>query len=155
MHGSPCIWAKTTNEISFGGTEQKLAAWLTASCKKHCETVVYFFVVSYTAYNSKMLTAQKISPMRVSLPVRAARPSARNTVVCSVRKPEQQANLAQPVVAAVAAAMLMGAAMPDDALAARSGGRVGGTASRYMTMLLVWDVIMGYCVCVGSNGPRW
>lgn len=87
--------------------------------------------------NVTMLTAHKVAvaPSKVALPVRSARAGARKTVVCSARKPEQP-SMAQPVVAAVAAAMLMGAAMPDDALAARSGGRVGGTASR-------WDV----CVC--------
>ncbi len=98
-----------------------------------------------------MLTAQKMAP--VSLPVRAARPVARNTVVCSVRKPEQPANLAQPVVAAVAAAMLMGAAMPDEALAARSGGRVGGTASRYMTIVPEGRVGDGFDVLLrGRHG---
>lgn len=76
-----------------------------------------------------MLTAHKIAaPCKVALPARSARAGARK-IVCSARKTEQT-SVAQPMVAAVAAALLMGAAMPDNALAARSGGRVGGTASR-------------------------
>lgn len=78
-----------------------------------------------------MLTAHKVAvaPSKVALPVRCAR-GVRKAVVCSARKSESQPSMAQPVVAAVAAALLIGAAMPEDALAARSGGRVGGTASR-------------------------
>ena len=77
-----------------------------------------------------MLTAHKVAvaPSKVALPVRCAR-ARKAVVVCSVAKPEQP-SMAQLAVSMSAAALLIGAAMPEDALAARSGGRVGGTASR-------------------------
>ena len=40
------------------------------------------------------------------------------------------ARLALPVAATLAASLLLGATLPEDALAARSGGRVGGSSFR-------------------------
>lgn len=58
------------------------------------------------------------------------------SAVCSVHKPQRdQAEsalkpFALPLTAAVAAALLLTAGSPDAALAARSGGRVGGSSFR-------------------------
>lgn len=40
------------------------------------------------------------------------------------------ARLSKPVAAALAACLLLGAAVPEEALAARSGGRAGGSSFR-------------------------
>ena len=56
--------------------------------------------------------------------------------VCSAQRPQlDQAEsavrrFAMPVTAAVAAALIISAGSPDEALAARSGGRVGGSSFR-------------------------
>lgn len=62
-----------------------------------------------------------------------ARPVCR--VVCSAQKDEEQsgfAKLAVPLATVIAAGLLTGAVLPEEALAARSGGRVGrsGFSSR-------------------------
>ncbi|GIL73185.1 hypothetical protein Vretimale_4768 [Volvox reticuliferus] len=69
-------------------------------------------------------------------PIRAARPTQRATrrvVVCQAQKPDDVGPMkavALPLASMVAAALIAGAVMPEDALAAssRSGGRVGGSS---------------------------
>lgn len=66
----------------------------------------------------------RTAPARARAPVR---------VVCQAVKPEaEQRNvLAAPVAGLVAAALLTSAFVPDEALAAKSGGRVGGSTSSF------------------------
>ncbi|GIL42807.1 hypothetical protein Vafri_183 [Volvox africanus] len=69
-------------------------------------------------------------------PIRAVRPSQRATrrvVVCQAQKPEDVGPMkavALPLASMVAAALIAGAVLPEDVLAAssRSGGRVGGSS---------------------------
>ncbi|GLC44393.1 hypothetical protein PLESTB_000474500 [Pleodorina starrii] len=69
-------------------------------------------------------------------PIRAARPTQRSAcrvVVCQAQKSEDVSPMkavALPLASMVAAALIAGAAMPEEALAAsqRSGGRVGGSS---------------------------
>lgn len=68
---------------------------------------------------------QTLRPGRVSAVVRP--------VTCSAHKDDQQPGalpklLTMPLAAALAGVMLTSAVTPDEALAARSGGRVGGSA---------------------------
>lgn len=61
----------------------------------------------------------------------AARPArVASRIVCAAQKPEheQQQHVALPVAALVAAALLASSVAPEEALAARSGGRVGGSS---------------------------
>ncbi|PNH05862.1 hypothetical protein TSOC_007845 [Tetrabaena socialis] len=71
---------------------------------------------------------QRSAPIRASRPV--SRSTARRVVVCQAQKPEEASPLkimALPLASMVAAALIAGAAMPEDAMAAqRSGGRMGG-----------------------------
>lgn len=71
------------------------------------------------------------------LPSRARVSSAvpRRVLICSAKQQEEEVPLAKKmalgsVAAALAAALLVGAAVPEDAMAARSGGRVGGSSFR-------------------------
>ncbi|CAD7700920.1 unnamed protein product [Ostreobium quekettii] len=75
------------------------------------------------------------APLRALPPLRA-RPSR---LACRAEKSNKGDSgerlrdaLAGPVVAAVAAAMLTGAMVPEEAWAARSGGRMGGSSFRAM-----------------------
>ena len=70
---------------------------------------------------------------RPVLPVRAAaRPAVPRPVVCrAFKQPEHEkggARLALPVAALVATALVSGAIVPDEALAAKSQGRVGSSS---------------------------
>lgn len=59
-------------------------------------------------------------------------PSRTNMLVCRAQKADEESHIAQkmalPFTAALAAALVMSAVAPEDALAARSGGRVGGSS---------------------------
>lgn len=67
----------------------------------------------------------------VSLPLGGSRKSAPSYTVCSANKQESEPlHVAKMATAALAASLLLSAALPEDALAARSGGRVGGSSFR-------------------------
>ncbi len=71
---------------------------------------------------------------RVASGIRApVQRSVRRAIVCQAQKPEQtnpMKAVALPLASMVAAALIAGAAVPEEALAAsqRSGGRVGGSS---------------------------
>ena len=93
--------------------------------------------------STKMLTSVQsrcptgVTPFQQS-PCRLIRRNAvlQRPAVCSAQRPQlDQAEsavrrFAMPLTAAVAAALLISAGSPDEALAARSGGRVGGSSFR-------------------------
>ena len=68
-------------------------------------------------------------PMRRPLKVTAARSSQNQGPEVEGQRSLAE-RLALPVAATLAASLLLGAALPEDALAARSGGRVGGSSFR-------------------------
>ena len=76
----------------------------------------------------------KGSQLRVGVPCLPARRRVPVIARCSGQNSQDErplaARLAVPVAATLAASLLLGAALPEDALAARSGGRVGGSSFR-------------------------
>lgn len=88
---------------------------------------------------ARVMTSTRSSLVAVRLGARpaCAVPFRRaSTIRCTARpdsedKPQTMPQrMALPLVVAIAGAMLAGAAMPDDAMAARSGGRMGGSSFR-------------------------
>lgn len=70
----------------------------------------------------------------IALPSRTGRVAVRRAPLCTAQKYDGPKTMpkvaAAPLAAALAAALLLGTAAPEEALAARSGGRVGGSVSR-------------------------
>ncbi|KAK9845976.1 hypothetical protein WJX81_007381 [Elliptochloris bilobata] len=91
--------------------------------------------MAFNVLTQKMSVLTPGAPaLRVSLPSRHMRARAPFTVCSAAKRTEDDrsiaSKLAVPFTGALAAAMLLGAAVPQDALAARSGGRVGGSSFR-------------------------
>ena len=79
-------------------------------------------------FNTTLLNGRRPA---VSLPLGGSRKSAPSYTVCSANKQESEPlHVAKMATAALAASLLLSAALPEDALAARSGGRVGGSSFR-------------------------
>jgi uncharacterized membrane protein len=76
------------------------------------------------------LMSAKLASTRALRPVvaRPARQLCRKVVVCKAEQQFSIQKLALPVATASLALMLSGAFFPEDAMAARSGGRAGGSS---------------------------